>query len=106
MFCPVVLIVPGVTDAVSGDSVSALTMIVKMQARGDGTSLIARELALDVAEALYEPAVRTHIPGIANVLADYLSRRRLKSHEGVPGPIRCARQRRLRPRDADWWRTL
>ena len=90
---------------VTGDSVSALTMVVKTQARGEGTALIARELALDVAESLYEPAVCTHIPGVANVLADYLSRRRVKALESVPGPLRAARQRRLPPRDAAWWRT-
>ena len=40
---------------VRGDSVTALTMLIKMKADGR-TALIARELALDVAEALYEPA--------------------------------------------------
>ena len=38
--------------------------------------LIAREAALDVADGLYEPLVVEHIPGVANVLADVLSRRR------------------------------
>ena len=91
---------------VTGDSVSALILVVKMKARGEGTSLIARELALDVAESLYEPSVCTHIPGIANVLADFLSQRRHKAVEGLPSPLRSARRRQLPHRNSDWWRTL
>ena len=37
--------------------------------------LIARELALDIAEAVYCPDVAEHVPGIANVTADLLSRK-------------------------------
>ena len=46
-----------------GDNVSALVLTVRMKAKGASNALIARELALDVAEALYEPQVCSHTPG-------------------------------------------
>ena len=91
---------------VTGDSVSALTMVVKMNAKGVGTALLARELALDVAEALYEPLVCTHIPGVANVLADFLSRRGSHGYDELPAPLRRAKARQLPARDPGWWRTV
>ena len=50
-------------------------MLIKMKADGVGTGLISRELALDIGEAVHEPNVGTHIPGVTNILADHLSRR-------------------------------
>ena len=44
------------------------------RASGAGTGAISRELALDMAEAVYRPGIGTHIPGVANVTADALSR--------------------------------
>ncbi len=36
--------------------------------------MVARELALDMAECCYRPQVCAHTPGVANVLPDLLSR--------------------------------
>ena len=55
---------------VRSDSVTALTILVKMKATGSGTNRIARELALDLGSSSYFPAVISHTPGIANVTAD------------------------------------
>lgn len=62
---------------VSGDSVAMLTLVLRMRARSGspGLGIVAREIAFDVAEAVYTPDLATHIPGIANVAADMLSRR-------------------------------
>ena len=81
-------------------------MVVKMNAKGVGTALLARELALDVAEALYEPLVCTHIPGVANVLADFLSRRGSHGYDELPAPLRRANARQLPARDLGLWRTV
>ena len=63
-------------------------MVIRMQAKGAGTSVVARELALDVADCLYTPAIGEHVPGVANKLADYLSRLDDHVDEPIPGPLR------------------
>ena len=61
---------------VRGDSVAMLAAVMHMKAAAGGsTILIAREVALDVAESAYSPDVGGHLPGDANVTADALSRR-------------------------------
>ena len=92
---------------VKGDNVSALVMIVRMKANGASNALIARALALDIAEALYEPQVCSHIPGISNLIADHLSRMRALGRQDLPVPLRQACCRRLLARlVGSWWRTL
>ena len=59
---------------VRSDSVSALTLVLAAKAKGRGPAIIAREVALDLAEMVYRPDVVSHIPGLANVAADKLSR--------------------------------
>ena len=70
-------------------------MIVKMRAGGQGTALIARALALDIADALYGPQVVSHVPGIANILADWLSRNRARGDSHLPAALPHARPRTL-----------
>ena len=81
-------------------------MVVRMKAKGAGTSLVAREMALDIAEAVYEASVAAHIPGVANVLADFISRMRGRGEDRVPELLRPARRRVLPRRDGSWWWTL
>ena len=73
---------------VRGDSVAMLTLLIKFKAPARSRSLgvIAREIALDVAEAAYAPDVTVHIPGIANKTADVLPRLSSPSTPGVPPP--------------------
>ena len=82
-------------------------MVANMKAEGAARKLIARELALDIAEATYRPDVLEHIPGPANVWADCLSRL------GEPGakysiPPELANVREEVPpyRTRSWWRSL
>ena len=49
--------------------------------------LVARELALDIGRATYTPHVVTHIPGVANILSDYLSRTCDPAHVHDPQPL-------------------
>ena len=60
---------------VRADSVAALTMAMCMKVSGKGPGMVSRELALLLGEAAFRPTVFSHIPGIANVTADGLSRR-------------------------------
>ena len=57
---------------VRSDSDSALIMLIKLKASGTGTNIIARELALDIGDSLYEPNVAAHVPGVANTIAYHL----------------------------------
>ena len=59
---------------VKSDSVSALNLLLNMKTSGPGNCLIAREIALDLAQSVYQPQVVSHISGLANVTADQLSR--------------------------------
>jgi len=65
------------TLMVTGDSVAMLTLVIKMKPHSGSRAMgiIARELALDMADAVYEPDVVQHTPGTANVTPDLLSRR-------------------------------
>ena len=60
---------------VKADNVSALTMVASMKAKSRATNLIARELALDLADGAFRPDFVAHIPGISNIAADALSRK-------------------------------
>jgi hypothetical protein len=60
---------------VRSDSISALVLCLNLKTKGTGTTLIAREVALDIADALYAPHIVEHIPGLDNTVADMLSRR-------------------------------
>ena len=91
---------------VKSDSVSALILVVKMKTSGIGTSILARDMALDIADALYEPSVCEHIPGIANVIADHLSRMSEQAGAPLPALLCLARRRDFERRYAKWWRTL
>ena len=91
---------------VKSDSVGTLVMVIRMKASGEGTGLISVELALDIADSLHEPQVGEHIPGVANVLADYLSRLDAYADAPVPHPLRQVRWRDVPVRDRSWRRTV
>ena len=46
-----------------------------MKTKGVGTTIIAREVAHDIADAVYAPHIVEHIPGVDNVVSDMLSRK-------------------------------
>ena len=58
-----------------GDSVSALTVASALKTSGAGASIIAQETALEYADMSFAPCIIAHIPGVANVRADLLSRK-------------------------------
>jgi len=85
---------------VRADSVASLTMALSMKAAGRGPGIVARELALLLGDAEFRPSVLSHIPGVANVSADALSRRHepgkkfslppcLRTVREASPPVRC-----------------
>ena len=73
---------------VRGDSVAMLTVLLKFKAPTSSRSLgiVAREVALDVAEAVYSPDISEHIPGFTNRTADVLSRLNAPCKSGEEPP--------------------
>jgi len=59
---------------VRGDSVAMLTLVLNMRPHTKAMRIIAQELAIDTAHYSFVPMVTHHIPGIANTIADELSR--------------------------------
>ena len=89
------------------DSISALTLAVYAQARGLGPAVVAREMALDIAESVYRPDVCAHLPGVMNVIADALSRKFVPGTKfAVPSLLREVPETTIPPRGRSWWRTL
>jgi len=89
---------------VRSDSVAALTLLLKMKADGAGPAIIAREVALLLAEAPFVPTVCSHTPGLANVVADALSRASAPGPAEWPPQLASARRVELPPRAAQLFR--
>ena len=91
------------TIRVATDNMAALATVCRMSAKSHSLSVVARELALDIADALYDPVVAEHIPGVANVTAAALSRRFDPRHKyEVPQILRNASEVRPPRRDDKW----
>lgn len=88
-------------------NVGALVLFNTLRGRSKATNLIAREYSLDLGQAQWRPDLVTHVPGIANVLCDVLSRRYDPNKEFVlPKMLTAARPIVPPPRDETWWKTL
>ena len=61
---------------IRGDNLTMLTLVEKLKVsnRSPGVTLVGREVSLLFARANYRPVLPEHIPGIANVISDGLSR--------------------------------
>ena len=90
---------------VNSDNMAALAMMCKMQPHSPSLGVVAREVALDVADAVYDPQVATHVPGVANVCADELSRRYQPDRRFVLPALLCS-CKEVKPvdRSPTWWR--
>ena len=94
------------TIRVKSDSISALVLALNMKSRGVGASIVARELALDVAASEYCPHVAEHIPGTENVTADSLSRRFEPKFEfALPTCLNGVAESVLKPRSTAYFKT-
>ena len=72
-----------------------------------GPGIIAREIALDVAEALYRPDVVEHVPGIANKVCDMLSRKfQPKAQYFLPTPLAQVLETIVPLRDKSYYRSI
>ena len=69
---------------VKSDNVGALRMLLNLTSSSDPLSIIAREVALDIAADNYQISELEHVPGITNVAADALSRLWAPQSEPLP----------------------
>ena len=97
-----------VRRTVIGDSIAMHTTVLHMKADSQNLGLIAREGVLDTAESAFEPDIGVHIPGIANDLADALSRKTAPTQTmwRLPSPLRHAKVVFAPLRDDLFYRTL
>jgi hypothetical protein len=94
---------------VRSDSVSALVLALKLKTSGAAAGIVAREMALDMAAAPFPPIVAEHIPGIANVVPDILSRRHDPKYAAsweIPPLLAGVAETQLPARDAAYFRSL
>ena len=91
----------------STDNIAALTLCAKLKSKSRTLGIIGREMALDIADAIYEPDIVQHIPGLTNLLADCLSRR-FDSNASftLPTALKCAKEVHPERRAQGWWRSL
>ena len=75
---------------IKADSMAALAAASALKGK-KGVGLILRELALLYASGPFAPALTSHIPGITNTLADYISRWFEPGHgQELPLPLQAA----------------
>ena len=94
--------------AARSDSISALTLLLEVRSSGSTSGIVAREMALDLADEVYSPNLVSHLPGVTNRLADALSRLSdpAHAHEGIPPSLRAAQFHDAPSRPRAWYRTL
>ena len=90
---------------VRSDNMSALSMGSRMKLKA--SPLIAREMALLYSHAAHEPRIFEHLPGVANVLADGLSRVfEPGADKRLPPQLSGAIQRSVPKRGRRWYQSL
>ena len=94
------------TVRVRSDSVSALVIAMKLKTRGRAPGIIAKELALDIAQAQYQPHIAEHVPGEHNIVPDVLSRKYMPHAKFVvPEILRNVEELLLPPRGKQYYLT-
>jgi hypothetical protein len=82
-------------------------MLTSLKARGKGANLIAREIALDLSDASFQPSMVEHVPGIMNVAADELSRKFEPGRPfSLPVVLAAAKHTVVPLRTTSYYRTL
>jgi hypothetical protein len=79
-------------------------MLTKVSSKSPTLNAVAAEVALDLAVRDYTLSVVAHIPGVANVEADALSRLSAPEPKAFPRSLRGVPEHVAPPRGAVFWR--
>ena len=91
------------------DNTGALAVVASLKGKGNSMNLIAREFALDAGLCVYTPEIVEHLPGVTNVIADVLSRKKDPRYEKtwtLPQFLSNSRRCIAPVRDYTWWKSL
>jgi len=93
--------------AIRSDAQGAIQALANLRSGNSGVNRIAAELALDIVDKQFAPLRITHIPGVSNVLPDFLSRL-LQPGANASNISELAKAKCIETpiRDLAWWRTL
>ena len=82
--------------------------MAKLQASSPSLRIVARELALEIADGSFAPDVVEHIAGVANVLADRLRQKfdPWLPEWSLPNELRDATHHECVFRTPAWWKTV
>ena len=83
----------------------ALTAALKLKAKAPALNAVAREIALDAADNKYQITLLRHIPGVANIIPDALSRQFDPKPKEFPRKLLELQRFEAPRRDAKFWRT-
>ena len=89
------------------DNIAALKKVARMQPHSQQLAIIAREVALDIASAMYTPDIVEHVPGVSNIAADALSRINDPTKAvALPSYLNTVPRHKCTVRQLGWWRAL
>ena len=94
------------TPALKGDNKTALNMALTLRGAAGPVKKIARELSFTYSQCSFEPRTATHIPGVANVVSDSLSRKSDPAHRAdwqLPACLQHVPQENIAARSASFW---
>ena len=92
--------------SLKSDSKSALSIAARLNTSKNANQ-IGGEIAYLYTEAAYQPRYVTHVPGVANVMADALSRLTDPTkHYQIPNELLTVKRVEVPLRTRDWYKTL
>ena len=89
--------------AIRSDNLGALCSLSKMAAKSPELNVILREISLDESDLSQPLLLLRHIPGVANVIADSLSRLHAPSPKVIPSALSHLHPTPLPRRDRRYW---
>ncbi len=89
--------------AVKSDSLAALNAARRLSSHDPNLNCVMQELALVVAVHGLRVSLIEHVPGLANVLPDALSRKYQSHHWQLPTQLRGIKERVVSWRPRSWW---